>query len=147
MRVPILFSMKSGWMSQRGFTLIETAVFIIVLGMLASLLIPFTVSLRGGPTSAVTQQTISLAQGELEQTMAQKHAAGFGAVTTGQNQSCIISMPSNFSCSKNVCYVTAANPDNDNACSNPSSNYKRVQVTITNSTVGAVTAVTLLSNY
>jgi type II secretory pathway pseudopilin PulG len=127
-------------LSSKGFTLIETVVFIIVLGVILGILIPFTVSMKGSPNPVAVQQAMALAQAELDQTVAQKHAAGFGSVVAG----CVVPMTGAFTCSRTVCFVPAANLNDTSNCAT-ATNFKRIQVTVANP-VTSVTAVTLLTN-
>lgn len=129
--------------SERGFTLIEVIVFIIVIGLFAGMLVPFTVGHRGSPSASLAQKGIDLAQAELEQTVAQKRANGFGALATG---GCVTPMLAGFICTRTVCYVPLANLNDTSACGT-ATNYKRVEVKITNTAIGDVTAVTLFTNY
>ncbi|MCG3112479.1 MAG: type II secretion system GspH family protein [Candidatus Manganitrophus sp. SB1] len=135
---------RSSLMLERGFTLIEIVVFIVVLGFLGGVLIPFTVSLRGSSQPTSTQQALALAQAELEQAVAQRRASGFAGVTAG----CTLGlMPSPaFTCTRTVCYVPAGNL-NDTTCGPTPTDYKRVEVTISHAAIGSLTAVTLFTNY
>lgn len=132
-----------GVLSERGFTLIEIILFIIVLGLAAGVLVPMTMSLQGSPQPAITQNAVFLAQEELERIIAQKRASGFAAVATG---TCAVPMPTGYTCNKTVCYVPAANLNDPSACGT-ASDYKRVEVAITNVAVGTISAVTLLTNH
>jgi len=137
-------SIKSIFTSERGFTLIEVVVFVIILGFLAGVLIPFTVSLRGSSNPVFVQRAVALAQAELEQTVAQKRASGFAAVATG---GCAMPMPPGFNpCTRTVCYVPSTNLNDTSACG-AGTNYKRVEVTVNHPAIGNVTAVTLLTSY
>lgn len=129
-----------GFAQERGFTLIETLIFIIVLGLAAGILMPLTQSVSGSANPVITQQAIALAQAELDQTIAQKRAAGFGPIASGI---CDVPMPAGFTCAREVCFVPAANLNNCGA----TTDFKRVEVRITNAVIGTVTAVTLLTNY
>lgn len=131
-------------MLERGFTLIEIVVFIVVLGFLGGVLIPFTVSLRGSSQPTSTQQALALAQAELEQAVAQRRASGFAGVTAGCTPGLMPSLA--FTCNRSVCYVPAANLNDISNCATVT-NYRRVEVTITHPTIGNVTAVTLFTNY
>lgn len=129
--------------SEEGFTLIETVLFIVILGVVLGVLVPFSAALKKSPVPVAEQQAVALAQGELDQTIAQRHAAGFAPVGTG---ACVLPMPATFSCSRTVCFVPASDLNDTSACGG-ATRYKRVQVTITNALIGNVTAVTLLANY
>lgn len=116
--------------------------FIVIFGLAAGILIPLTQGVSGSANPVLTQQAISLAQAELDQTVAQRHAFGFGPVATG---ACVVSTAGfpGFSCSRTVCFVPATNLESCGAATN----YKRVQVTITKPEIGDITAVTLVTNY
>ncbi|MBI3804801.1 MAG: hypothetical protein HY282_13675 [Nitrospirae bacterium] len=129
-------------MSERGFTLIEVILFIIILGLAAGVLVPLTISIQGSPQPATAQRGIFLAQAELEQVIAQKRTSGFSAVATG---TCSGAMPAGYTCSRTVCYVSAASLNNTAACGT-ATDYKRVEVTITNASIGSIKGVTLLTN-
>lgn len=129
-----------GFAQERGFTLIEIVIFIMVIGLAVGILIPLTQSVSGSANPVITQQAIALAQAELDQTIAQKRAAGFGPIASG---ACVVPMPAGFTCARAVCFVPATNL---NSCG-AATDFKRVDVTITNAVIGNVTAVTLLTDY
>jgi len=115
---------------------------LVIFGLAAGILIPLTQGVSGSANPVLTQQAIALAQAELDQTVAQRHAFGFGPVATG---ACVVSTAGfpGFSCSRTVCFVPATNL---NSCGG-ATNYKRVEVTITKAEIGGITAVTLVANY
>jgi hypothetical protein len=119
--------------------------FIVIFGLAAGILIPLTQGVSGSANPVLTQQAIALAQGELDQTVAQRHAFGFGPVATG---ACVLSMAGfpGFSCSRTVCFVPATNLNDTSNCG-VATNFKQVQVTITKPEIGDTTAVTLVTNY
>ena len=127
---------------ERGFTLIEIVIFIIIIGVAAGILLPLTQSVRGSVAPVFTQQAITLAQGELDQVVAQRRAGGFGSVAIGSS-GCILPMLTGFTCARTVCSVPSTGL---NSCGVPS-DYKRVEVAVTHASIGSVTAVTLLTNY
>ena len=126
----------------QGFTLIETVIVVVVLGLSLGVLIPFTVSLRNSAAPVLTQQATSLAQGELDQVIAEKRAGGYAAVAGA----CAVPMPTGFACARSRCYVPAANLNDLTACA-AVTGYRRVQVTVNHALVGNVAAVTLVTNY
>ena len=149
--------MKSGVRSQEsgesGFTLIETIITLVVLSIAAvGVLSVFTVGVRGSANPLLTDQAVQLAQGELDAVVGLKIANGFSdaSLTTGAGQTCKTNatMLSGFTCQLDICFVAAGTLDDTTTpgC-NSATDYKRVMVTITNTTVGSVTAVTLLTNY
>lgn len=128
----------------RGFTLIETIIVIVVLGLSMGVLIPFTVSLRNSAAPVLTQQATSLAQGELDQVIAEKRAGGYAAVAGA----CAVPMPTGFGCARSLCYVPAPPGSlNDLSACATVNGYRRVQVTVNHAAVGNITAVTLVTNY
>lgn len=130
----------------QGFTLIETIITIVVIAIVAgSFMVPFMTSLGGSPKLALTEQALSLVQGESDQLIADKRANGFGSIPTG-NSACGLPMPGGFNCSRNICYVPAANLNDASACATVTV-YQRATITITQVVAGTVTAVTLLANY
>ncbi len=125
-----------------GFTLIETVIVVVVLGLSLGVLIPFTVSLRNSAAPVLTQQAIALAQGELDQVIAEKRAGGYAAVAGA----CAVPMLPGFACARSLCYVPAANLNDLTACATVTG-FRRVNVTVNHALVGNVTAVTLVTNY
>ena len=132
---------------ERGFTLIEIVIFIIIIGVAAGILLPLTQSVRGSVAPVFTQQAITLAQGELDQVVAQRRAGGFGSVVLGNPAACAVPMLPGFICSRTVCSVPAADLNNTGNCLTLVSDYRRVAVAVTHASIGSVTAVTLLTNY
>jgi type II secretory pathway pseudopilin PulG len=142
--------------SERGVTLIETVIVIIVLGLSLAVLIPSTVSTRHSATPVLTQQATALAQEKLEQIFAdrldQTTPRGFTYATTPGNYPAEnpIAGVTGFSRSVAITCVTTANLNAAGSAPSPScasTNYARVTVTVTNTTLGNVTAVTLLTSY
>lgn len=130
---------------ERGFTLIEIVIFIIVIGLAAGILIPLTQSVSGSVTPVFTQQAITLAQGELDQVVAERRAGGFGSVAIG-NSACVLTMLTGFTCTRTVCAVPAANLNDLSNCG-MASDYRRVAVAVNHPAIGDITGVTLLTNY
>ena len=126
-----------------GFTLIETVIVVVVLGLSLGVLIPFTVSLRNSAAPVLTQQATTLAQAELDQVIAEKRAGGYAAVAGA----CAVPMLSGFTCTRSLCYVPDANLLNDLSACATVTGYRRVQVTVNHALVGNVSAVTLVTNY
>ena len=149
----------------RGFTLIETIIVIVVLGLSMGVLIPFTVSLRNSAAPVLTQQAALLAQEKLEQIVADRldrnrldgtTPRGFVYATTPGNYPAEgpIAGVTGFSRSVAIACVTTANLNATGTAPNPScalsdvrTDYARLTVTVSNSFLGSVTAVTLLANY
>ena len=126
----------------QGFTLIETVIVVVVLGLSLGVLIPLTVSVRNSAAPVLTQQATSLAQAELDQVIAEKRAGGYAAVAGA----CAVPMLSGFTCARVLCYVPAANLNDLSTCATVTG-YRRVNVAVNHALVGDVTAVTLVANY
>ena len=144
----------------QGFTLIETVIVVVVLGLSLGVLIPFTVSLRNSAAPVLTQQAALLAQEKLEQIIADRldktTPRGFVYATTSGNYPAEnpIAGVTGFNRSVAIACVTTANLNAAGTAPNPScalsdarTDYARLTVTVSNSFLGNVTAVTILANY
>jgi prepilin-type N-terminal cleavage/methylation domain-containing protein len=134
-----------------GFTLIETIITLVVLSIaVVGVLSVFITGIKGSANPALAGQATQLAQGELDAVVGIKAANGFSdsALNAGTGLACktATSMLPGFTCSLNICYVPAGNLNDTTACNAPT-NYKHVTVTITQTTIGSVSADTLLTNY
>jgi type II secretory pathway pseudopilin PulG len=145
--------------SERGVTLIETVIVIIVLGLSFAVLIPATLSTRNSAAPVLTQQAAALAQEKLEQIIAdrldQTTPRGFTYATTPGNYPAENPLmgAAGFSRAVTITCVTTANLNAAGAAPSPScassdgrTDYARVTVTVTATGAGNVTAVTLLTN-
>lgn len=143
-----------------GFTLIETVIVIVIMGLSVAVLIPLTLSTRHSATPVLTQQAASLAQEKLEQVFADRldrtTPRGFTYATTPGNYPAEnpIAGVTGFSRSVAITCVTTADlnavgtvPSPSCASSDGRTDYARVTVTVTNAALGNVTAATLLTNY
>lgn len=153
----------SGWVEvdgDRGFTLIETVIAVIVLALAMGLLIPFTVGLRNSAAPPLSEQQLLLAQEKLEQVIADRQDSttpkGFVYSTNPANYPAEnpIAGVTGFSRSVTIACVTAADPNAAGTAPTPScalsdgrTDYGRVTVTVTNAYIGNITAVTLLTNH
>lgn len=144
----------------QGFTLIETVLVVVVLGLSLGVLIPFSVSLRNSAAPVLTQQAALLAQEKLEQIVADRldktTPRGFVYATTPGNYPAEtpVAGVTGFDRSVVIACVTTANLNAAGTAPNPSctlsdarTDYARVTVTVSNAVLGNVTAVTLLTNY
>ena len=131
----------------KGFSLIEAIIVIIVISIGAiGVLTVFITGMKGAGEPLITIQAVELAQGELDQIIGEKQLTnGFASLTTGTSV-CITTMLTGFTCSRDICYVPSANLNDTSACGT-STNYKRVEVSITHAAIGSLTAVTLATNY
>ncbi|MFZ5876403.1 MAG: type IV pilus modification PilV family protein [Nitrospirota bacterium] len=146
--------------NEHGVTLVETVIVIVVLGLALGVLIPSTVSTRHSATPVLTQQAAALAQEKLEEIFAdrldQTTPRGFQYATTPGNYPAEnpIAGVTGFSRSVAITCVTTANlnaagtaPSPSCAASDGRTDYARVTVTVTNTSLGNVTAATLLTNH
>ena len=144
----------------QGFTLIETVIVIVVLGLSLGVMIPFTMSLMNSADSVLTQQAALLAQEKLEQIVADRldktTPRGFVYATTPGNYPAEnpITGVTGFNRSVAIVCVTTANLNAAGTAPNPScslsdvrTDYAHVTVTVSNAVLGNVTAVTMLANY
>lgn len=135
---------------ERGFTLIETVMVIVLLGIVgAAVLLPFITTLRGSADPVLTQQGNFLAQGELDQVIADKRqTGGFAALPTGTGLVCATaaSMPTGFTCSRDICFVPAGNLNDTSACGT-TTGYRRVEARVALPGGGTVSAVTLVGDF
>jgi prepilin-type N-terminal cleavage/methylation domain-containing protein len=133
----------------RGVTLIEIIITLVVIGIIgAAVMLPFVNSLSGSPNPVWLQQATDLAQGELEQVLANKRASGFASLATSSTPTACSTdpQPSGFTCSRTICFVPVGNLNNVSACTTATA-YKQVAVTINHATVGNVSAVLLVTSY
>ena len=154
--------MKAGDLhgSERGFSLIEIIITVIVLGIATGILVPFIVSLRGSANPVLIEQAVVLSQERLEQMIADRRDGvtprGFRYATTPANypnENPVAGYP-NFTRSVTIMCVPSTNLDAAGTAPNPScaladglTDYARVTVTVTNTLAGSVAAVGLLTNY
>src|SRR3989338_6342739 len=147
-----------GW--ERGFSLIEIIITVIVLGIATGILVPFIVSLRGSANPVLIEQAVVLSQERLEQMIADRRDGvtprGFRYATTPANypnENPVAGYP-NFTRSVTIMCVPSTNLDAAGTAPNPScaladglTDYASVTVTVTNTLAGSVAAVGLLTNY
>ncbi|MEO5657261.1 MAG: prepilin-type N-terminal cleavage/methylation domain-containing protein [Nitrospiria bacterium] len=156
-------SLKTGDLhgSERGFSLIEIVITVIVLGIATGILVPFIVSLRGSANPVLMQQAVVLSQEKLEQIVADRRnritPRGFtyatNPVANYPNETPVAGFP-NFDRFVAITCVTTADFNAAGTVPNPScaladgrTDYARVTVTVTNALAGSVTAVGLVTNY
>ncbi len=129
-----------------GFTLIETIMTLVVLGIAAvGVLSVFTTGIRGSANPLLVDQATQLAQGELDQIIGEKAVVnGFASIAIGNPLACKSGMLAGFTCNRNIFYV---NPGNLNLQVGGPTNYIHITVTVTNTTIGTVTVDGLVTNY
>jgi prepilin-type N-terminal cleavage/methylation domain-containing protein len=124
-------------MTQRGFTLIELIIFVIVIGLAGVILIPSTTNFSGAARGNTNLRALQLARGRMELILASKHINGFSSFTdpctTGSPPSAC-TLPSGFS----IATPTIASSWNAN------SDYKLITVAVSGS--GAATLTAIVSN-
>ncbi len=138
-----------------GFTLVETVITIVVVGIAFVVLLSFTQSLRSSGDPVVLQQGVSLAQERLDQIVADRRDTttprGFSYATNPANYPAESPVTGFAGFDRSVaiaCFAatpftgagTAPAPD----C--PTPGYARITVTVTNSATGSLSVVTLLGN-
>jgi prepilin-type N-terminal cleavage/methylation domain-containing protein len=132
-----------------GFTLMEIIITLVVIAIAAvGVLSVFSMGMKGSANPLLVTQAAQLAQGEMDHVIGIKRASGFSAATigAGTGQVCKTPMLPGFNCSLDICYVPTGDVENVSACATVTT-IKRVAVTINNSTIGNITAVTLLTSY
>ena len=126
--------------SQRGVSLVEVVVFIVVVGILAAgLFSALSNSLRGTPQAGQTDSATEMAQQRMELILAQRRAVGFAFVDPCPAAgAAICNGPLGYSASSTI----ATNWNGD-------TNYRVITVTVTGpSTVpSTATATALVANY
>lgn len=142
--------------SQGGFTLVETVITIVIVGIAFAVLLSFTQSLRSSADPVLTQQAVALGQEKLDQIIADRRD-----ITTPRGFS-YATNPSNYPAEAPVAGFSAFNRAVAIACFNAApftgagtapapdcsaSGYARVTVTVTSSATGNINVVTLLGNY
>ncbi|MEK6814578.1 MAG: prepilin-type N-terminal cleavage/methylation domain-containing protein [Nitrospirota bacterium] len=147
---------RPGLRHQGGFTLVETVITIVVVGIAFVVLLSFTQSLRSSADPVLVQQAVALSQERLDQIIADRRDTttprGFSYATN----------PANYPAEAPVTGFSAFNRSVAIACFNAAlftgagtapapdcsaSNYARVTVTVTSSGSGSLNVVTLLGNY
>ncbi|MBI3607708.1 MAG: prepilin-type N-terminal cleavage/methylation domain-containing protein [Nitrospirae bacterium] len=148
-------------MQERGFTLIETVIVVVVIGLAFGILVPFAVSLRNSPSPVLTELGVALAQEKIEQIIADRRDTGiprgFVYATTPANyqaESSAVVGFDGFTRSVAIACVTTADFKAAGAAPSPScavsagqTDYARVTVSVSHSTFGSLTVEALLANY
>jgi prepilin-type N-terminal cleavage/methylation domain-containing protein len=130
--------------NQRGFTLIETIMTLVVLGIAAvGVLSVFTAGIKGSANPLIISQASQLARGELDQVFGEKlQTGGFATIVPG---ACVLTLPG-FTCSRTVCYVSPADLNSVADCVTPT-DYKHVTVTVNHSLSGDISVDSLVTHY
>ena len=143
--------------------MIETIITVIVIAIATGVLVPFTQSLKGSANPVLIQQAVTLAQGRMEEIVADRRnrltPRGFPYATTPTNypNEAPVAGFAGFDRSVSIVCVTTADFNAPAAAGNAPSpsctaadgrwDYARVTVTVTNALVGAVTTENLLANH
>jgi prepilin-type N-terminal cleavage/methylation domain-containing protein len=141
-----------------GFTLIETIITLVILSIAAvGVLSVFTVGIKGSANPLIINQAIALAQEKIETIIGDREnsARGFAWVAAADyNTNPLKYTPenpvagfANYSRAVTISCVTQANVNTPTGNPPCASGYARVTVTVTNATLGNVSADTLLTNY
>ncbi|MFZ3065836.1 MAG: prepilin-type N-terminal cleavage/methylation domain-containing protein [Nitrospirota bacterium] len=142
--------------NHNGFSLIETIIVIVIIGIAAiGVLSVFITGMKGAADPLITIQVIELAQEKMDIVIGdrQNTARGYSYATTPANYPAEspISGFANFNRSIAIACVTTADFNAAGSAPAPScvgvTNYARVTVTVTHAVIGSVTTVTLLTNY
>lgn len=138
-------------MNIKGFTLIETVMVIVLLGIVGAGILMYFAGMRGSADPVLRLQAIELAQERMEKIIADKKANGFSSVVA--EASAPLAAPfSNFSRGVNVICVQEGDFNTSNGtmpnCSDVSQYHaKRVQVTVSWTSDGSISLVTVLSDH
>ena len=138
-----------------GFTLVETVITIVIVGIAFAVLFAFMQSLRSSGDPVQVQQGVALAQERLDQIVADRRD------TTTPREFAYATNPGNYPAEAPVTGFSAFNRAVAIACFNAApftgagaapapnctTNYARVTVTVTSSGSGSLNVVTLLGNY
>ena len=142
--------------NQKGFSLIETIIVIIVISIGAiGVLTVFITGMKGAADPLITIQAVELAQEKLDIIIADRQytARSYSYATNPANYPAEnpVSGFASFNRSVAIACVTTADLNAAGSAPAPScvgvTNYARVTVTVTHAAIGSVTAVTLLTNY
>ena len=142
--------------NHNGFSLIETIIVIVIIGIAAiGVLSVFITGMKGAADPLITIQVIELAQEKMDIVIGdrQNTARGYNYATNPANYTAEnpVTGFTNFNRSVAIACVTTADFNAAGSAPAPScvgvTNYARVTVTVTHSAIGSVTAVTLVTNY
>lgn len=130
-----------------GFTLIETVIVIVLLGIVSTAVLMHFTNISKSPVAVITNQAVALAQAGVEEILADKKIGGFSSIPTGTTTESPVDatyFPS-FTRTTTVYYVDAPALDTD---INPSTSlWKRVSVTVAGSGGVSITLVTVISEH
>jgi prepilin-type N-terminal cleavage/methylation domain-containing protein len=147
-------SQESG---ERGFSLIEIIITLVVLSIAAvGVLSVFSVGMKGSADPLLTNQAVQLAQEKMDTIMGDRSnsARGFGWIAAAANPYAAENPITGFPAfNRNVTIYCVSPPPPANALNTSTgappcaSGYAHITVTVTNTTIGSITAETVITNY
>lgn len=136
--------------NDKGFTLIEVLMVIVILGIMGSGILIYFVGVASSPGDAITVQGVALAEEKMEAILADKKANGFNAIVSESAVS-LISPFDRFTREVEVYCVQESDLDADSGtmpnCTDSDIRAKRVKVSVTWAGGGRADIVTVISNH
>ena len=136
-----------GASKQGGFSLIEVVITLVVLSIAAvAVLSVFTAGMKGSADPPLLSQAVNLLQEQMETTIALRKSGGFNAVVS--NPGGPFPAPfGDFSWNRVVACVNPADLNTSLGSPPCATGYAHVTVTVTHTTLGSVSAETVVTNY
>lgn len=133
--------------AERGFSLIEVILTIVIVAVAAGgVLSVFSEGIGRSADPLLLNRAINLAQERMEEALALRTSGGFSAVLS--NPGGAFAAPfSDFSWSRTVSCVTAADLNTPAGAPPCASGYAHIAVTVTNAAVGTITVDSVIANY
>ena len=136
-----------GASKQGGFSLIEVVITLVILSVAAvGVLSVFTTGIGGSADPPLLSQAVNLLQEQMETTIALRKSGGFNAVVSNPGGP----FPAPFGAFSWNRVVACVNPaDLNTSVGSPpcATGYAHVTVTVTHTTLGSVSAETVVTNY
>ncbi len=133
----------------RGFTLVETLMVIVLIGVVGTGILLYFAGMRGGADPLLSVQALELAQEKMEEILSDKKASGFGYIVNvnypAENPVDGVNFP-NFNRSTSICFVAEGDLNDTGNCGT-ATDWKRIGVTVSWTGGGQVDLVTILSNH